>query len=179
MADNTQGQQNQGPVQKKKFLTTRYIVILGVIGIVFAVLFAIFYYAVLSGRGSLTGLKDGEEVSQDTMARGESYTVDFEEIDNSKQSGWATITDIKDKTSVLIELGAVFTTDPQPAAIYNGSCPEPGDSVAYELEEVLEGTSETILDDSLSEIRTKLPLSIVLFKSSIEPTTPVACTKLK
>jgi len=178
MADNIQAQ-NSPSGFGKKFFTTRNIIIFGVLGIFFAILFVAFYYILLAGKSSIPGIDNKSELSQKTTVGSESYTIELVEINKSKQGGIASITEIKGKTSVLIELDAVLSVRQQPANIYNGACPDPGDSVAYILNDIEDGSSETILDGDLDQIRSKLPLSIVVHKSEEEANINVSCGNLQ
>ncbi len=66
----------------------------------------------------------------------------------------------------------------QPAHIHAGSCIALG-AVDYQLNNVVNGVSETTLKVSLSELKERLPLAINVHKSNVETTKYVACGNLE
>jgi hypothetical protein len=83
--------------------------------------------------------------AQDTV------TINMQEVDDSGQSGSADITSDGDQVIVSIEIDPGPDGEPQPVHIHEGSCQELGD-VAYPLEDVVDGVSESTADVSMSEL---------------------------
>jgi hypothetical protein len=83
--------------------------------------------------------------AQDTI------TIDMQEIDGSGQSGTANITSDGDQVIVSIEIEPGPDGEPQPVHIHEGNCRDLGD-VAFPLEDVVDGVSESTADVSLSEL---------------------------
>jgi hypothetical protein len=83
--------------------------------------------------------------AQDTI------TIDMQEIDGSGQSGTANITSDGDQVIVSIEIDAGPDGEPQPVHIHEGNCRDLGD-VAFPLEDVVDGVSESTADVSMSEL---------------------------
>jgi hypothetical protein len=83
--------------------------------------------------------------AQDTL------TIDMQEVDESGQSGSADITSDGDQVVVSIEIEAGPDGEPQPAHIHDGTCRDLGD-VAYPLEDVVDGVSESSADVSMADI---------------------------
>jgi hypothetical protein len=83
--------------------------------------------------------------AQDTI------TIDMQEIDDSGQSGTANITSDGDQVIVSIEIDAGPDGEPQPVHIHEGNCRDLGD-VAFPLEDVVDGVSESTADVSMSEL---------------------------
>jgi len=157
-----------------RFFTTKNIIIIGVIGFVFAIIIAAFYYFLFSSASN-SGLEGNSGISQRTTEGSSTFSVQLEEIDESKQGGLATITEIEGKTSVLVELDAILSVDEQPANIYSGACPNPGDKVAFELNKIIEGRSETIYNENIEDFKSNAPFAIVVHKSDEEVSVNVSC----
>jgi hypothetical protein len=83
--------------------------------------------------------------AQDTI------TIDMQEIDGSGQSGTANITSDGDQVIVSIEIEPGPDGEPQPVHIHEGNCRDLGD-VAFPLEDVVDGVSESTADVSLNEL---------------------------
>jgi hypothetical protein len=71
-------------------------------------------------------------------------------LNNSGQSGTATLTAVDGKTRVQIEL-ANPPPEAQPAHVHSGSCSKLG-SVEHPLSNVVNGRSDTMADVSLSDL---------------------------
>ncbi len=88
----------------------------------------------------------------DEGAGDESLTVELSEQSDSGQSGEATLTPV-DETTTEVEVDLTGGPDnAQPAHIHTGTCAELGD-VAYPLEDLEDGRSQTQVDVSLDELR--------------------------
>ena len=98
-------------------------------------------------------------------------------LNNSGESGTATITPISDTQSrVSVELTGA-PADEQPAHIHLGSCPTPG-GVKYPLTNVVGGKSETVLDVTVGALQAQLPLALNVHKSPAEAGVFVSCGNL-
>ncbi|TVR75445.1 MAG: hypothetical protein EA415_03855 [Sphaerobacteraceae bacterium] len=81
----------------------------------------------------------------------DTVTIDMQEVDDSGQSGTANITSDGDQVVVSIEIEPGPDGEPQPAHIHEGTCQDLGD-VAYPLEDVVDGVSESTADVSIADI---------------------------
>jgi hypothetical protein len=108
---------------------------------------------------------------------GEQMTITLLEQNKSKQAGIATITELGDKVSVKLQIAGA-SSSAEPAHIHAGKCPKPGE-VKYPLTDVVGGISETMLDVSMSTLKSMLPLAINVHKSKAEIQSYVACGDLK
>lgn len=83
--------------------------------------------------------------AQDTV------TIDMKEVDGSGQSGSANITTDGEQVIVSIEIEPGPEGQAQPVHIHEGTCNDLGD-VAYPLEDVVDGVSESSADISISDL---------------------------
>lgn len=105
-------------------------------------------------------------------------TVNLADLNNSGQTGTATLEESNGKVMVTINLSGGNFAQPQPAHIHTGSCPAPG-GVKYPLTNVVNGKSETTLDTTLEALKAASPLAINIHKSQAEQTVYTACGDLK
>lgn len=105
--------------------------------------------------------------AQDTI------TIDMQEVDESGQSGSANITSDGEQVIVAIEIDAGPDGEPQPLNIHDGTCRDLGE-VAYPLEDVVDGMSESSADISLSDIISG-EYAIVVSQAEGEDDVIVAC----
>ena len=103
-----------------------------------------------------------------------SVTVNVSSQNNSGESGTATLTVMEGKTHVTLALIGAPASVTQPAHIHTGSCAAIG-GVKYPLTFPVDGTSETMLDISLQQLLSELPLAINVHKSPQEASVYVAC----
>ncbi len=96
----------------------------------------------------------------------------------SKEDGTAVLSDENGKTKVVVTVSNEPTGTPQPAHIHVGACPTPG-AVKYPLTNVVNGTSQTVLDVKLDDLKTMLPLAVNVHKSAEEVKVYTACGNLK
>jgi hypothetical protein len=99
--------------------------------------------------------------SNGTSAGGDSSSdeikVTLAEQNGSGESGTATLTADGDKTKVVLALqdrSATAAARPQPAHIHKGSCADLDEVPAYGLSDVKGGTSMSIVDAKLADLRT-------------------------
>jgi CHRD domain len=103
----------------------------------------------------------------------EAVTVEFKALNNSGESGKATLTSVDGKTKVVIDLTGAPEGVAQPAHIHQGTCENLG-GPKYPLEAVKNGNSETTIDAKLSDL-TAGDYAINVHKSEKEISTYVAC----
>jgi hypothetical protein len=93
---------------------------------------------------------------------------------NTSQKGTATLKEQNGKVIVSIDVTGMTTSDLQPAHIHMGACPKPG-SVVFPLSNVVNGKSETTLNTTIADLKTKLPLAINIHKSQTEQGVYTSC----
>lgn len=99
------------------------------------------------------------------------------EQNDSNQGGMLTLTEVDGKTRVLLEVDAGPEGVEQPAHIHNGSCADLG-TVAYGLNNVVDGKSETFLAVSIADLLLELPLAVNVHESTEAINTYTACGDL-
>lgn len=100
--------------------------------------------------------------------------VNLKAQNNSSQSGQARLRDQGGKTIVSLDLeGGKFEAS-QPAHIHTGACPKPG-AIKYPLTSLVNGESETVIDVSLEQLLTELPLAINVHRSAAQASIYTAC----
>lgn len=103
--------------------------------------------------------------------------VNLAEQNDSGEYGTATLTEMDGMVQVVLSLIGAPQDVTQPAHIHVNSCAEIG-GVAYPLEFPVNGTSETMLEVSMEDLRSAMPLSINVHKSVEEASVYVACGDL-
>lgn len=104
--------------------------------------------------------------------------VNLAKENQSTQSGTATLSEINGKVKVMLKLTGAPAGIAQPAHIHVGACPDVG-AVKYPLTSPVNGMSDTVLDVTLTELKSQLPLAINVHKSGAEATVYVSCGDLK
>lgn len=108
----------------------------------------------------------------------QSMGIGLLEQNSSGESGFATFASVDGQTRVVVDVANVPADVLQPAHIHTGSCAELG-GVKYPLSGVqrvgMGPTSETILDVSLEQLLSELPLTINVHKSGQELGVYVVC----
>jgi hypothetical protein len=155
----------------RRFFNNKKIITFGIIGVIFIIAFVFIYFFISSGRF----VKEGGKVSQKTTEGENAFLIELAEIEASKQGGLVSVAQIEGKTSILVELDAVLSAEEQPVNVYRGACPDPGSDIAYELNKIVNGESETIINFSIEEINRNKPLAIAVGKSFEEEGAPVSC----
>jgi len=107
----------------------------------------------------------------------EKITVSLNALNNSGESGTATLEDINGKAKVEIKLTGAPRGVAQPAHIHVGSCPGVG-AIKYPLASVTNGESVTNLDVPVSQIMKELPLAINVHKSAAESSIYYSCGEI-
>lgn len=100
-------------------------------------------------------------------------TVTLAQQNDSGEEGTVDLVEENGQVKVTINLSGVPETD-QPAHIHAGACPEPG-AVVYPLTNVVNGTSETMVDTTMAQLQAQMPLAVNVHKSADEVSTYVAC----
>lgn len=103
--------------------------------------------------------------------------VTLSEQNDSGESGTATLMEVEGKVKVSLKLTGAPADLTQPAHIHEGACPDVG-AVKYPLTSPVDGMSETILDVTLAELKSQLPLGINVHKSATEAKVYVSCGDL-
>ena len=104
-------------------------------------------------------------------------SVTLSERNDSGQSGTATLMEENGKVKVVLILTGAPADVTQPAHIHMGSCPEVG-AVKYPLTSPVNGSSETMLNVTLDQLRSGMPLAINVHKSQPEVKVYVSCGDL-
>lgn len=92
----------------------------------------------------------------------------------SGQLGTATLTDVGEKTQIILKLSGGPKNVIQPAHIHLGTCAQIG-GVAYPLTFPINGESVTVLDVPMARLLGELPLAINVHKSPQETGVYYAC----
>lgn len=109
-----------------------------------------------------------------TASAQETVTVTLSEQSGSGQSGTATLTAVGNQTRVTIQLSNPPADTPQPAHIHPGTCANLNPKPQYPLNNVVNGTSETVVDVPLANLLTG-NFAINVHKSGQEISVYVAC----
>ena len=104
-------------------------------------------------------------------------SVTLSEQNKSAESGTATLMEVDGKVKVTLKLTGALAGVTQPAHIHVGKCPDVG-AVKYPLTSPIDGMSETMLDVTLAELKSQLPLGINVHKSATEAKVYVSCGDL-
>lgn len=106
-------------------------------------------------------------------------TVAMYEQNSSGQAGMVDITSVDStKIKVVVTMTGTKSTVAQPAHIHVGMCPNPG-AVKYPLTDVVNGSSETVLDVTLESLLAQGDLAINVHKSAKESSVYVSCGDIK
>lgn len=141
-------------------------------------------------NGNVVKSIDDEDESEDAGDRNEDQnkenptspiTLNFVAQNNSGLSGTATLTKVDGKVKVALKtVGGIASllSPSEPAHIHTGTCANIG-AVKYPLLNVVANRSETVVDVSMDELKSGLPLAINVHKSSAEIGTYIACVDVK
>lgn len=114
---------------------------------------------------------------QATPTPPQEYTLTISEQNDSSESGTAILTEENGQVKVVLNLIGAPEGVTQPAHIHLGSCPDVG-AVKYALTSPVNGMAETMLDVTLEQLRSELPLGINVHKSENEAKIYVSCGDL-
>ncbi len=117
-------------------------------------------------------VKPSTSISPEATAN--EMTVNLAEENKSGESGTATLKEANGKTTVTLNLIGFPKGVSQPAHIHVGVCPGVG-AVKYPLTSVLDGKSITVLNVTVDQLRTSLPLAINVHKSALEISNYTSC----
>lgn len=110
------------------------------------------------------------------------WTIPLNEQNHSGSAGFATLRDKNGQVEVLVALanapGASAAATPHPIHIHLGACPNPG-AVKFPLNDIVNGTSDTMLPTSIAQLKTMLPLAINAHLSASKINQYIACGDLK
>lgn len=104
-------------------------------------------------------------------------TIVLSEQNKSGEMGTATLMEENGKVKVTLILTGAAAGVTQPAHIHVGKCPDVG-AVKYPLTSTKDGMSETMLDVTLAQLKSELPLGINVHKSVAESKIYVSCGDL-
>jgi hypothetical protein len=105
--------------------------------------------------------------------------LDLRAQNNSGQTGKATLTEENDQTKIVLEVTPGPKGIAQPAHIHLGSCDQTPGSIKYNLNDVVDGKSETMLQPPLHFIHGLGTTLINIHKSKANYNTYAACGDLK
>ena len=110
-----------------------------------------------------------------TFAEAQNVNVNLGPQNNSGESGTATLSDTGgNKTKVVISVTGQPANVPQPVHIHIGSCAQMEAAPAYGLTTLIDGKSETVVDQPLSQLQSG-KFAINGHKSAQEASTYVFC----
>lgn len=106
----------------------------------------------------------------------QALTIQMTALNNSGQSGTATLTAVDGKTRVQIEL-ANPAPEAQPVHVHSGSCSELG-SVEHPLSNVVNGRSDTAIDVALPDLLSS-PAAVNVHRSAPQANVYVSCGDIR
>jgi len=113
-------------------------------------------------------------MDKENMMKSESVTINLNQQSGSGQSGQLVLAEAGEKTKAVLTVANYDENVGQPAHLHESSCDDLG-PVAYPLNNVLNGRSETMIDISFDKLISELTLSVNVHKSSAEPGIYVSC----
>lgn len=120
-------------------------------------------------------LKDAENWS---VAVKKDILITLDPQQNSTESGTAQLSEVDGKVIVTLNLMGYPSSTPQPAHIHDGSCPNVG-AIKYSLSDVINGKSETVLNTTLKQLMSELPLLVNIHKSQTESKIYSSCGDIR
>lgn len=103
--------------------------------------------------------------------------IQLAEQNDSGETGTATLTEANGQVTVSVDATGFVPNVSQPAHIHLGSCPAVG-AVKYPLTNILNGKSVTVLNVTLAQLQSELPLGLNIHKSAAEASVYTACGDL-
>jgi archaellin len=107
-----------------------------------------------------------------------SVTVALAAQSGSGETGTALLEDVSGQVRVTVSVQNQPAGSTQPAHIHVGSCPTPGD-VVYPLTSLTGGSSTTMINTTIAELKARGPLAINLHKSAAQSKVYVACGNIE
>lgn len=101
-------------------------------------------------------------------------TLNLTEQNNSSESGTATLLEGNGTVTITINVSGAPENVSQPAHIHNGSCPDVG-AVKYALNNIINGSSTTIINATFNQLESELPLAINIHQSVENSSIYVSC----
>ncbi len=135
-----------------------------------------FIVLVLLGGAAYVWLNPSNQVVNEAPTPSE-IVLTLGEQNNSGESGTATLTEVEGKVKVTLSLSGAPAGVTQPAHIHVGSCPDVG-AVKYPLTSPVDGASVTMLDVTLNQLQSELPLGLNIHKSTTQASVYVSCGDL-
>jgi hypothetical protein len=133
-----------------------------------------FFFTNSSSTPPTTPTPTGEEMTSPAMSE---FTITLADQNDSGESGTAVLVEEDGKVKVTLSLTGAPVGVTQPAHIHVGACPDVG-AVKYPLTSPVDGVSETVLNVTLDQLRSELPLGLNVHKSVAESSVYVSCGNL-
>jgi hypothetical protein len=95
------------------------------------------------------------------------FQINLNEQNKSGQSGKAVFTEVNGKVKVIVNITGKPSGVLQPSHIHLGSCAAIG-AVKYPLSNIDKGAAQTMLDISMDQLLSQLPLALNVHKSATE-----------
>jgi len=108
---------------------------------------------------------------------GEKVTVTLNAQNDSGEKGIVTLEEVDGKVDISLFLTGAPEGVTQPAHIHTGSCATIG-GVLYPLTFPVNGSSRTILDVSMADLKAQIPLALNVHKSQTEASVYYSCGDL-
>ncbi len=137
-----------------------------------AIVFIVVIIFILAGGSDKTEPDGGDVATKDN-----SVTVTLTSQNESGISGTAILSETEGKTKVVLNLIGGPTEGSHPAHIHMGTCVNLG-GVKYPLTNAVGGSSETLLDVSMADLKGAGSLLVNVHKSESESSTYVACGEI-
>ena len=99
-------------------------------------------------------------------------------LGDSREEGSATLSEAEGKAVVTIKLSGAPSGVKQPAHLHIGTCPGLG-PILYNLNPLVDGLSQTVLQEPAEKLKSQFPLVINIHKSEAESTVYVSCGELE
>jgi hypothetical protein len=133
------------------------------------------YYFVFAKNGNGYQMGKGYNYGTTPEAMSSKVTITLAELNGSGESGTAMLEEVDGKVTVTVNLtGYPKDGTPQPAHLHVGECPGVG-AVKYPITSLVNGTSVTMLDVTLAQLKSELPLALNVHKSAAEAKVYTAC----
>ena len=132
--------------------------------------------SLMTGVFSINAHKSADDIGTYVACGDLPLEVALGPLNDSGQDGTATLTAVGNQTQVVVQIRPGASGVSQPIHIHDGSCQSLG-GVAFALTSILDGSSETVVDVSLTEL-VEGDFAINGHKSGEEAGTYIACGDL-